>query len=208
MALKAGYYGVKKNVADELKKLDGAKIIKSVGAGLNLSSQGALSCKSATASQAGIAKSSDYLSSSMLAQLPLSFTEDIETSEINGIEVQFDTTPSDNSGDIAYNLITSKGVYDALQTKLGIIDTLLTSTDDLDNITTTGIYRVESSKPVHSPEDIGWYALVVYEVAHMSETYPNIIQVIYKGGTMYMRNYAGTPVAWTGWYKFAGSIVT
>lgn len=35
MALKSGYYGVKKNILDELKQLDGAKITKSFGSGLD-----------------------------------------------------------------------------------------------------------------------------------------------------------------------------
>lgn len=46
MALRAGYYGLKNSVKKTLEKLasdmSGAKIIKSVGAGLNLSDQGAL----------------------------------------------------------------------------------------------------------------------------------------------------------------------
>ena len=55
MALRASYYGVKRNLKDERAKLDGAKIIKSVGAGLNFNATtGALSCKSGTLSQAGI----------------------------------------------------------------------------------------------------------------------------------------------------------
>lgn len=199
MALKAGYYGVKKNVADELKKLDGAKIIKSVGAGLNLSSQGALSCKSATASQAGIAKSTDYLSSSMQAQLPLSFTEDIETSEINGIEVQFDTTPTNNTGDIAYNLITSKGVYDAIKGTPEI-----PGTDDLNDYkleAQSGWYRWGGTAPTNSPESATW----------------GVMRLVYYGGgakqivisgysTVYIRQYASN--SWSGWSKFSGTAVT
>lgn len=47
MALKAGYYGLKKSIADVLKKLasdmSGAVIVKSVGDGLSISEEGELS---------------------------------------------------------------------------------------------------------------------------------------------------------------------
>ena len=44
MALRAGYYGVKKSVLAALSNLSGAKIIKSIGDGLKLTSAGKLSC--------------------------------------------------------------------------------------------------------------------------------------------------------------------
>ena len=43
MALKAGYYGVKKSLLDIITGLAGSKIIKSIGNGLNLTDAGALS---------------------------------------------------------------------------------------------------------------------------------------------------------------------
>lgn len=118
MALKAGYYGVKKNVMDELKQLDGAKIIKSVGAGLNLSSQGALSCKSATANQAGIAKSTDYIGSDVTITVPLLKTIDSDTGAVSSLSVVYDNEPDD---DTSTNLISSKGVYDALKDFIKIV---------------------------------------------------------------------------------------
>lgn len=44
MALRAGYYGVKKSVLAAISNLSGAKIIKSIGDGLKLTSAGKLSC--------------------------------------------------------------------------------------------------------------------------------------------------------------------
>ena len=44
MALRAGYYGVKKNVLSAIAGLSGAKIIKTIGDGLKLTSAGKLSC--------------------------------------------------------------------------------------------------------------------------------------------------------------------
>ena len=108
MALRAGYYGVKKKILDELEKLDGAKIIKSVGAGLSFnSSTGALSCKLATASQAGIAKSSDYLSADIVFSAPLVTVRDAETGELTNLGYA-------NTGDLVSNTtIDLRAVDDA-----------------------------------------------------------------------------------------------
>lgn len=44
MALRAGYYGIKKNVLSTISKLAGAKVIKTIGDGLKLTAAGKLSC--------------------------------------------------------------------------------------------------------------------------------------------------------------------
>lgn len=44
MALRAGYYGVKKSVLDAIAGMAGSKIIKSIGDGLKLTNAGKLSC--------------------------------------------------------------------------------------------------------------------------------------------------------------------
>lgn len=44
MALRAGYYGVKRKLLDNIAKFADAVVIKSVGTGLNLSDEGALTC--------------------------------------------------------------------------------------------------------------------------------------------------------------------
>ena len=66
MALKAGYYGVKKSVArainDLITTVSGMKIIKSFGDGLNLTQQGKLNLTAATASKMGGVKVGDGLS--------------------------------------------------------------------------------------------------------------------------------------------------
>lgn len=66
MALRAGYYGIKTAIKQKLEKLikdmDGAKIIKTIGAGLNLSDQGELSAKIASDTQLGCIKVGENLS--------------------------------------------------------------------------------------------------------------------------------------------------
>ena len=124
MALKAGYYGVKKNVLDELNQLDGAKIIKSVGAGLNFnSSTGALSCKSATNSQAGIAKASDYIGKDVGCDYPFQKSFNADTGAVDNLSIGYDTKIADNTGAYERNLITSKGVYKALHTPTALYET-------------------------------------------------------------------------------------
>lgn len=44
MALRAGYYGVKKSILEAISRLSGAKIIKTIGDGLKLTTAGKLSC--------------------------------------------------------------------------------------------------------------------------------------------------------------------
>lgn len=44
MALRAGYYGLKKSLIETIAKLSGAKIVKSIGDGLKLTAAGKLSC--------------------------------------------------------------------------------------------------------------------------------------------------------------------
>ena len=201
MALKAGYYGVKKNVLDELNQLDGAKIIKSVGAGLNLSSQGALSCKSATASQAGIAKSSDYLGKDVAATAPM-VTTYAETGEATAVNVLYDTWPTDNTSGENSKLVTSTGVYKALLGKLNVFVEALTSENNLNDIRDTGIYFAKGSSPSNAPEGVTWFALVVL---HISDSQNETVQVLFKGTTMYVRSYTGSPLAWQTWNKFTGS---
>ena len=53
MALRAGYIGIKKSLLGVINSLSSAKIIKSLGDGLNLTSAGKLNLTSATASKIG-----------------------------------------------------------------------------------------------------------------------------------------------------------
>ena len=53
MALRAGYYGLKHSLISKLQSLATAKIIKTIGTGLNLTSGGTLNVKAASASALG-----------------------------------------------------------------------------------------------------------------------------------------------------------
>lgn len=124
MALKAGYYGVKKNVMDELKQLDGALIVKEVGRGLEFdATDHQLICKLASGSTAGVVRETDIVPALTDFGYPLVVTTDEQTSVISDIDIAFDTTPTANTGDTANKLITSAGVYDALHTPTALFDT-------------------------------------------------------------------------------------
>ena len=83
---------------------------------------------------------------------------------------------------------------------------VLTSADDLDDITETGRYMVVNS-PIHSPEGISFYALDVTNTPN-----GNIQQIIYSAtsslGLIYMRGKTGSPASWKSWYKFIGTVVS
>ena len=64
MALRASYFGVKRNLKDELKQLDGAVIIKDVGQGLTLSATKTLAASTATKTRYGVVQITDTLSES------------------------------------------------------------------------------------------------------------------------------------------------
>lgn len=117
MALRASYFGIKRNVKDEMEKLDGAKLCKSYGAGLNYNSTtGALSCKSATASQAGIAKSTDYLASSIEYD-DIVPSYDADTGAI--VKLSVDTTNAVTEDVV--NPVQSGAVFSAIQNVANII---------------------------------------------------------------------------------------
>lgn len=80
---------------------------------------------------------------------------------------------------------------------------LLTSSNDLDDVTNTGIYRVRDSVPTNSPEGIAWYSLIVNQV-----NFNNIQQQVCKANFIYQRVYAGATPTWSAWYKITGTIVT
>ena len=124
MALKAGYYGVKKNVMDELKQLDGALIVKEVGRGLVFDPEDhLLLCKSASGSTAGVVRETDIVPALTDFGYPLVVTTDEQTSVISDIDIAFDTTPTANTGDTVNKLITSAGVYEALHAPTALYET-------------------------------------------------------------------------------------
>ena len=83
---------------------------------------------------------------------------------------------------------------------------VLTSADDLNDITETGIYKIRTA-PVNSPESVAYVTLIVckYDAS-------DINQMIYKGGSssgnIYIRSKGGSPSAWLPWYKFTGTEVS
>ena len=81
-------------------------------------------------------------------------------------------------------------------------DLVLSSTDDLNSITETGIYGISTS-PANAPESIAYCTLIVQKSSSDS-----IRQMIFKQSVLYLRNYGGSPAAWQSWYKFSGSIVS
>lgn len=81
----------------------------------------------------------------------------------------------------------------------------LSSTDDLNNIKTPGLYAI-SSAPTNCPSLAGNSCL---EVLHMYKqgSAPRL-QRITKNDAVYIRAYTGSPIAWTNWYKYTGTQIT
>lgn len=124
MALKAGYYGLKKKMVDKLTKLTG---IYSIGSGLNLSSAGALSVKNATTSQKGIVQ---------LDEVPTDGSSNVPTSD--GVYDALATkqnvlTFDDEPTSLSTNPVKSGGVYDAIQDVSNFYKEVRTGRFEFDN---------------------------------------------------------------------------
>lgn len=80
----------------------------------------------------------------------------------------------------------------------------LTSADDLNNITETGIYGITTA-PVNSPEATTYCTLLV-----KANSSNDIKQIIFEarsaGGYIYIRSYGNN--VWGSWYKFTGTVVS
>ena len=85
---------------------------------------------------------------------------------------------------------------------------LLTSADDLNNITETGIYSFSTS-PANAPEGVVYGTLIVEGNATGST---GVRQIIFVSGTssaiIYTRGYVGSPQTWKSWFKFTGTELT
>ena len=79
---------------------------------------------------------------------------------------------------------------------------VLTSADDLNDITTTGIYCVTST-PTNTPDSLSYYSLIVSKRADS-----DIRQMIIKKEAIYTRTKGGDPASWSSWYKFTGTVVS
>lgn len=90
--------------------------------------------------------------------------------------------------------------------KLDKTSTMLSSTDDLDNIKTAGFYCWESSVPTNAPEALTYGTMIV----NVNKEGVNSVvhQIVVKGGVIYQRIFSGSPLAWKSWYKFEGTVVS
>lgn len=80
----------------------------------------------------------------------------------------------------------------------------LSSADNLNDVTTDGIYGIGSA-PTNSPESTAYCILIVKRYSGSQ-----LIQVIHKHDVMYSRRYfvSGDTPTWSSWYKFTGTVVS
>lgn len=90
--------------------------------------------------------------------------------------------------------------------KVDKISTILSSTDDLNNIKTAGFYCWELSVPTNAPEALTYGTMIV----NVNKAGANSVvhQIVVKGGVIYQRIFSGSPLSWKPWYKFTGTEVT
>ena len=83
--------------------------------------------------------------------------------------------------------------------------TLLTDADNLDNIVEDGWYSWGSSAsaPSNRPDTVAWSCMRVVTINNYKK-----LQIIYTNTSIYIRAKEGSPIAWTSWYKFTGTIVS
>ena len=80
--------------------------------------------------------------------------------------------------------------------------TVLTNTDDLNDVTAAGYYAWGSSIPAHAPENSSFCGMEVLI------TYGNKVQRVINsagGPFMYLRRLSGSPATWKNWFKFTGT---
>ena len=80
--------------------------------------------------------------------------------------------------------------------------TRLTSSDNLNNVSAAGFYYWETSAPTNSPES------KTYCTMHVERCVGIIKQIAFWSKTMYVREYAGNPMAWKAWDKFTGTTLS
>lgn len=79
---------------------------------------------------------------------------------------------------------------------------ILSSTDDLDNITTSGIYYFITA-PINSPESVSYSPMLVIK----RDQY-DIRQIIWSSTSIYLRSFGGSPASWKSWRKVELSVVS
>ena len=97
--------------------------------------------------------------------------------------------------------LTNKAITYNIFTKLFSNPVRLNSTNDLDNITTAGIYSIESSVPSNAPTGMSntFACLIVLDTGRApTQIY---IQGGWRGDTKHIaiRGYGGSPAAWSAW---------
>ena len=82
---------------------------------------------------------------------------------------------------------------------------VLTSSNDLNDIKTTGLYGVTTA-PTNSPESQTYGTLIV-QATSSGDVRQIFIRAGGAGGFVYVRSFGGNPGSWTSWYKFTGTVV-
>lgn len=83
----------------------------------------------------------------------------------------------------------------------------LSSSDNLNNVKEIGWYTVTTA-PTNSPANAQYYSLLVLPISSRFDGLAGMVQVILVADTIYLRAYAGSPLAWRAWYKFTGAVVS
>lgn len=109
------------------------------------------------------------------------------------------------AGDLTINGSTSVGTaLSNINVTLGnslVNRVTLTSSDDLDNITTPGIYYVSTEQPANMPANLSYCAIFVWQTNGTSD---GACQLLMQGSTLsteYRRRKYGNPAIWQSWEK-------
>ena len=86
-----------------------------------------------------------------------------------------------------------------------IMPVVLGNNDNLNDITKMGVYIV-AGLPTNTPDNKGFYALLVYPVANDGQS---VIQVALHGeNAIYYRRRSGSPISWKTWVKVEGTALS
>jgi hypothetical protein len=83
---------------------------------------------------------------------------------------------------------------------------VLTSSNDLNDIKTTGLYGITTA-PTNSPESKTYGTLIV-QATTSGDVRQMFIKVGGADGFVYVRAFGGNPGFWTSWFKFTGTVVS
>ena len=82
----------------------------------------------------------------------------------------------------------------------------LKSSDNLDDITKTGLYYIYDSVPTNSPESTNYCTVIVNQIKGIIQQ--TVIKSTASAGSIYVRTKSGSPLAWKPWMKFTGTVVS